>query len=148
MFRAASHGQPWHGDSIFKIIKDITAEEAAAYPIPGSHSIWEYLVHMMNWREYAVRTLLDDELYIVELNTEKDWTTITDFSEEAWAATIEKYKKSTDELSEAILTVEDSSLGEIIPGHKFSYYTLLHGIIQHDIYHSGQIVLLKKLIRN
>ena len=146
MFRAAAHGKPWHGDSVFKVLENLTSEQAAKYPIKNAHSIWEILVHIINWRDYTVRTILDDEPYIVKLNTEKDWTTITDFSEDAWQATIERYKKSTDELSEALSKVEDSILDEIVPEHKFSLYTLLHGIIQHDIYHSGQIVMLRKLL--
>lgn len=148
MFRAAAHGKTWHGQSVWETLQNISAEEAAAHPIPGSHSIWDYLLHIINWREYAIRNLLDDKPYIVELNTEQDWSTITDFSKEAWEATLNLYKKSTDDLSEAIRTVDDSKLEEmIIPESKNSFYVLLHGVIQHDIYHSGQILLLKKLLK-
>ena len=89
----------------------------------------------------------DDTPYKIELNSEKDWTPISDFSEAAWTATIEKYKRSTDELSEVMKSLEDSRLDENVPEQPFSFYTLLHGVIQHDIYHSGQIVLLKKMLR-
>lgn len=147
MFLSAAHGKTWHGQSIWKIVQDISAEEAASHPIADSHSIWDYLIHMINWRDYAIRTILEDEPYIVELNTEKDWTTITDFSPEAWQKALELYESSTEELAEAIKTLDDSKLEEVIPEHKYTFYTMLHGVIQHDIYHSGQIVLLKKLIR-
>ncbi|MEM6964477.1 MAG: DinB family protein [Bacteroidota bacterium] len=146
-FRAAAHGTPWHGDSILKILEGVTAEEAAARPIPNSHSIWDYLVHIMNWREYVVRNLMDATPYTVELNTEKDWTTITDFSEEAWQATLAAFQKSTDELSKATATVDPDKLTEVMPGSKYSLYAILHGVIQHDIYHSGQIRLLKKMLK-
>lgn len=147
MFSSAAHGKTWHGQSVWETLQNITAEEAAVHPIPESHSIWDYLLHIINWRDYAIRTLLDDQPYIVDLNTEKDWTTITDFSPEAWEATLELYKTSTEELSEAIKTIGDSKLEEIVLEHKFTFYTLLHGVIQHDIYHSGQIVLLKKMLK-
>lgn len=147
MFRSAAHGKTWHGQSVWKILENISAEEAAAHPIAESHSIWDYLLHLINWREYAVQTLLDDEPYNIDLNTEKDWTTITDFSQEAWETALELYKKSTDELSEAIKTIDDSKLEEVVPGHKFTFYILLNGVIQHDIYHSSQIVLLKKMLK-
>ena len=81
------------------------------------------------------------------MNTDKDWTPILDFSNEAWKKTIELYKKSTDDLTNAILTIDDDKLDKIVPGHEYTFYTLLHGVIQHDIYHSGQIVLLKKMIK-
>ena len=147
MFGAVAHGKTWHGQSVFQTLENTSSEEATAHPIPESHSIWDYLLHIINWRDYAIRTLLDHEPYIVDLNTEKDWTTIIDFSSEAWEATLELYKTSTDELSEAIKTLDDSMLEKVVPGHKFTFYTLLHGVIQHDIYHSGQIVLLKKMLK-
>ena len=147
MFRAAAHGKTWHGQSVLQTLENITTEEAAAHPIPESHSIWDYLLHIINWRNYALRNLLDDEPYIVDLNSEKDWTTITDFSPIAWEAALELYNKSTDELSAAIKRIDDSKLEEIVSGHKFTFYTLLHGVIQHDVYHSGQIVLLKKILK-
>lgn len=148
MFLSASHGKTWHGQSVWETLKNVSAEEAASHPTHKSHSIWDYLLHIINWRDYAIRTLIDDEPYIVDLNTEKDWTTITDFSPEAWTNALELYKTSADELSEAIKSIDDSKLEEVVPEHKFSYYTLLHGVIQHDIYHSGQIVLLKKILKS
>lgn len=147
MFRGAAQGKTWHGQSVWETLKNISAEEAAAHPIPDSHSIWDYLLHIINWREYAIQILSNDEPYIIELNTEKDWTTITDFSQEAWKTALELYKKSTDELSEAIKKIDDSKLEEIVPKQNFTFHTVLHGVIQHDIYHSGQIVLLKKILK-
>jgi len=147
MLRATAHGKPWHGESVFQTLENISAEEAATHLTLESHSIWDYVLHIINWREFTIRNLLDDKPYLVELNSNKDWTTITDFSPAAWKAVLELYKKSTDELSEAIQTIDDSKLEEIVSGHKYTFYTLLHGVIQHDIYHSGQIVLLKKMLK-
>jgi len=146
MFRAAAHGETWHGQSILQIFENISATTAAAHPIDGSHCIWDYLLHIINWRAFAVKALLEDKPYIIELNTDKDWTPISDFSEEAWEKAIALYKKSTDDLSNAILNIDDDKLDEIVVGHDYTFYTLLHGVIQHDIYHSGQIVLLRKMI--
>mgnify|MGYP000067409790 CR=1 FL=1 len=61
MFRSAAHGKTWHGQSVWETLQNISAEEAASHPIPESHSIWDYLLHLINWREYAVLTLLGDE---------------------------------------------------------------------------------------
>lgn len=147
MFRVAAHGKTWHGQNILQTLENVSFEIAAAYPIEGGHCIWDYLLHIINWREFAVKALLRDEPYVIELNTDKDWTPISDFSEKAWEKAIELYKKSTDDLSIAILNIDDNRLEEIVPGHEYTFYTLLHGVIQHDIYHSGQIVLLKKMMK-
>jgi len=147
MFRAAAEGKTWHGQSVLEILDNVSAEEAAARPIADSHCIWDYLLHIINWREYAVRTILDDEPYIVDLNTDRDWTPIADYSEAAWEAALELYKKSTEDLVKAVETMDDAQFDEIVPKQKYTFYTLLHGVIQHDIYHSGQIVLLKKMLK-
>ena len=146
LFRNAHDGTTWHGQSVTKVLQNISAEEAAAHPIPNSHSIWDYVLHIVNWREYAIRNLKDDTSYLVDLNTDLDWTPITDFSEEAWKEALDKFHQSAIELEAAIRAMKEEQLFEkIVTGSKNSCYITLHGVIQHDIYHSGQIMLLKKM---
>ena len=147
MFRDAAEGKTWHGQSVLKTLENISAEEAATRPIAESHCIWDYLLHIINWREYAVRNILDDKPYVVDLNTDKDWTPISDYSEEAWKAALKLYKQSTEDLVKAMETMDDDRLDEAVPESKYTFYTMLHGVIHHDIYHSGQIVLLKKMLK-
>jgi len=148
LFRNAHDGTTWHGQSVTKILQNTTAKEAAAHPVPNSHSIWDYVLHIVNWRVYATRNLKDNTPYLVELNTDLDWTPITDFSEEAWTAALETFHQSAVELEGAIRDLNEDQLFEkIIPESKHSRYITLHGVIQHDIYHSGQILLLKKMLK-
>ena len=50
-------------------------------------------------------------------------------------------------LQETILQLEDSRLKDRVPGQPYSVYFLLHGVVQHDLYHAGQIAILKKVSR-
>jgi len=84
---------------------------------------------------------------VVDLDTERDWTPISDYSAEAWEAALKAYKKSTEDFVKALETMEDAQLDEKVPGSTYTFYKILHGVIQHDIYHSGQIVLLKKMLK-
>ena len=146
LFRNAHDCTTWHGQSVTKVLQNISAKKAAAHPIANSHSIWNYVLHIVNWRAFAIRNLKDEAPYIVGLNTDLDWTPITDFSEEAWKLALGKFHQSAVELEEAIRTMDENQLFEKVPGSKHNWYVTLHGVIQHDIYHSGQIVLLKKML--
>ena len=116
LFRAAHDGTTWHGQSVTEVLQNITYEKAAVHPIPNSHSIWDYVLHIVNWRAYASRNLKDDTPYLVDLNTDLDWTPITDFSEEAWKSALEKFHQSAVELEAAIREMDENQLFEkIIP---------------------------------
>jgi len=146
LFRAAHDGKTWHGKSVMETLEGISSQEAAANPIPNSHSIWDYVLHIMNWRIFAIRNLKEDTPYIVKLNTDLDWTPITDFSEEAWQRALKDFHQSALDLESAIKEMEEEKLFEKVQGSSHSWYVTLHGVIQHDIYHSGQIMLLRKMI--
>ena len=148
LFRNAHDGTTWHGQSVTKVLQNISTKQAAAKPIPNSHSIWDYVLHIVNWRVYATRNLKENTPYLVDLNTDLDWTPITDFSEAAWKKALEQFHQSALELEAAIREMGEEQLFEkIVTGSKNSCYITLHGVIQHDIYHSGQIMLLKKMLK-
>jgi len=147
LFRAAHDGTTWHGQSLTEVLQNVSAETAATKPIPDYHSIWGYMLHIVNWRVFAIRNLKEETPFIIELNTDLDWSPITDFSKEAWESELEKFQQSAVELEEGIRAMDENQLFEKVPGSKHNWYVTLHGVIQHDIYHSGQIMLLKKMLK-
>lgn len=148
MFKVVNHTTPWHGSSIKEIVDDITAQEAATKVISDGHSIWEIVEHLICWRNFVINNLSKNQSFQIQLNTEADWPKIADTSESNWTNTIDRLNHSTGELMSTMLRFKNSLLDEFLPEREYSYYALLHGIIQHDIYHSGQISLLKKIIRS
>jgi hypothetical protein len=76
--------------------------------------------------------------------TEKDWSTATDASAVAWTGATERLFQIGERLAEAIEDFGDERLQDVVPGRQYDYYYLFHGIIQHSLYHGGQIALLKK----
>jgi uncharacterized damage-inducible protein DinB len=120
---------------------DVSAEEAMARPIPGAHSIWELVLHIAAWKT-AVRRRLRGER--AELSQEEDWPPVTETSEAAWKAARDALEQAHTKLLAAVARLDDSRLHEpILPGTPSRYITL-HGVIQHDLYHTGQIGILKK----
>jgi uncharacterized damage-inducible protein DinB len=134
-------GSAWHGPSVLELLADLDAAKAAARPIAGAHSIWELVLHIGAWDQAAARRLRGDR---AELSDAEDWPAVSDTSAEAWAQTLEMLKKNHRELHEAIGRVEETRLDEPILEGMTSVYGTLHGVIQHDLYHAGQIAILKK----
>ena len=140
--RRAFEGEAWHGPSVMELLKDVTAEQAAAHPIAGAHSIWEIALHIATWEGFVRRRIV--EAAALDPTDEENFPTIQDTSEEAWRRTVEEIKLAHAVLLETVAGLEESTLSEIVPGKPYSVYFMLHGVIQHDLYHAGQIALLKK----
>ena len=140
--RRAFEGEAWHGPSVLELLKDVTAEQAAAHPVAGAHSIWELALHITTWERYTRRRIV--EASALEPTDEENFPTVRDTSKQAWRATVEELKRNHAELLETVAGLDDAKLSEIVAGKPYSVYFMLHGVIQHDLYHAGQIALLKK----
>jgi len=147
-FRRAHNGDAWHGTPLREILRGISAEQAVRHVIPEAHSIWEILLHITAWEGEVVRRL---QTGIMDMPEDGDWNDIQLSSEEAWISAVERFDQIHAELEQEIMRCTDNRLSEMLgttrereTGAGVSVYVLLHGIIQHSIYHAGQIALLKK----
>jgi uncharacterized damage-inducible protein DinB len=143
--KRAQEGQAWHGPSLRELLDGVTAEQAAAKPIPNAHSVWELVNHIIAWEQIAKRRL--EGAGEIAVPDEVNFPPVTDASDEAWQATRRSLEASNRGLRESIKKIDDPKLEELTPGTAYSIYVLLHGVIQHDLYHAGQIALLKKALR-
>jgi uncharacterized damage-inducible protein DinB len=139
--RRAFEGEAWHGPAVLELLRDVTVQQAAARPIAGAHSIWELVLHIAAWENAGRRRLEGDR---AELPDEENFPPVNDTSEAAWQRAIEELKIGHSKLYDAIAGLEESRLDEPILDGMRSVYITLHGVIQHDLYHAGQIALLKK----
>lgn len=139
----ALQGEAWHGPAVLELLEGITAEQSAAHPVAGGHSIWELTLHIDAWLR-AVRQRLEDDR--AQLTSAEDWPAIAATTEHAWADTAASLKQSHTDLRAAILRVDDSQLDEPIIEGMSSIYVTLHGAVQHTLYHAGQIGILKKAL--
>jgi uncharacterized damage-inducible protein DinB len=146
-FRRAFDGEAWHGPSVLALLKGVTAEQAAARPIPGAHTIWELTQHIRAWEGACLRRLNDDA---AQLPDSEDWSDVADQSEAAWEKTKQNLVDTHSRLLEALASVDDTRLDQPIMNHPeipfSSTYVTLHGGVQHDLYHAGQIAILKKAL--
>ena len=139
--RRAYEGNAWHGPSLRELLADVTAEQALARPIAGAHNIWEIVRHIAAWHD-GVRRRLEGER--VELSAVEDWPPVTSTPEAAWQDALALLERTYMELRRTMSRLTDASLQERVTGKDYPVDVLLHGLIQHDLYHAGQIALLKK----
>ncbi len=108
----------------------------------GSHNIAELVHHMTAWRIFGIKKLEGDETY--DVSPEENFVKIDNLDKEGWEVLKQNLEKSQNRLLELFKENEDSVLEKIVSPRSYNFYVLFQGILQHDIYHLGQIVLLKK----
>src|SRR5262249_34125777 len=110
----AYDGDAWHGPSLCAVLADVTAAKAAAKPIPGSHSIWEVVLHVTIWQKIVVRRLQGET--IVDIPESENFPRVTDASEQAWQRTLQGLEQAHQQLNDALGRLTDARLGDIISG--------------------------------
>lgn len=141
-------GDPWHGSPLRSILDGITHQQAASRPVPNAHSIWELVLHMTAWKGEVRRRLGGAPAGEPQ---EGDWPAIGEPTAQRWQAALARLEAVHRNLLASIREVAEHKLFEPTndprnreTGSGVSVYVLLHGIVQHDVYHAGQIALLKK----
>lgn len=138
LLRRTFEGEAWHGPTVKQALAGISDEQAFTR-LPNTHSIIELVAHMAVWKQYVTKKLRGDTEYRVtdEINFSKP---------RDWNETKNRLQESHLELLASIATLPADILSEQVPWthDPFTYFTVLHGIIHHDLYHAGQIILIKK----
>ena len=143
--KRAYEGNAWHGPSVREAIAEITAEQARARPLRNAHSILE-LVHHIAVGENVGRRRLEGDRAQIDISSPEDWPPADDTSVAAWERAKGALDRGHEALVEAIARVPESRLDEAIFEGMSTVYVTLHGVIQHDLYHAGQISMLKKAL--
>jgi len=140
--RRAVEGEAFHGPALKEILQDVTAKQAMQRPLGQAHTIWEITQHIAGWQGEITNRLKGQTAKT--LPPEENFPASKNANEATWRTTLEQLERSYQELAAAIRQFPESRLDDIVPGRDYKFYVLLHGIVQHDLYHAGQIALLKK----
>ena len=138
-------GRPWYGDSLMTKLNSIDAGVVNHLPLPSQNSIAKLVQHIINWRIFVTKKLQGDEQFDIKQNDKNDWTDIVINGEQDWRILLEQLRGTQIEITRLLAAKEDSFLMQPVPGRKYNYQYLIEGLIQHDIYHLGQIALVKRL---
>lgn len=142
-------GDAWHGPSLKELTDGLTANQAAAHHLSEAHSIWELVLHCRGWMREVERRLDGSDPAEPEGG---DWPAVGSVVEERWVAARADLGVAAAELARKIRHFDESRLGDRVGqqcnaalGTGSTYYVMLHGAVQHNLYHAGQIALLRKL---
>lgn len=139
--RRAFYGEAWHGPALMELLEDVDAATATAKPLPKVHSMWELLLHIEAWDGAGLVRLSGK---VCQLKGTDNFPLVPQATAAAWKKAIVSAKKTHDRLVRTVEALPDSRLRDRVPGKRYDFYHLLHGIAQHELYHAGQIAILKK----
>jgi len=143
--RRSLEGEAWHGPALLEALAGVDAATAAARPVAAAHTIWEIVLHLIATIE-LVRARLAGEPR--KLTPQEDWPSPpADSGDSGWRAVLDRLRQVHATLLDDLTHRDDGELdAPVVPGFS-SLYVTLHGLVQHNLYHAGQIVLLAKARR-
>ena len=139
--RRAFYGSAWHGPAVLELLEDVDAAAAAAKPLKDAHSIWELLLHIAAWDRAGLRRLGGEKC---QLKGSANFPRVPAAAESAWREAVAMAKRTHDTLVETVAALSDKRLRDQVPGKRYDFYHMLNGIAQHELYHAGQMAILKK----
>ncbi len=136
----AMNGEAWHGDPVWTILDGVSAEEAARRTHPERHTIWEIVAHMTFWETEVNRRLNNlPDRPLEKLN----FPATSAATEENWNSTLAEFRSSNTVFRNTLSQLDPGRLDQMTPAGKKSVYVEVHGVIQHHLYHAGQIAILR-----
>jgi uncharacterized damage-inducible protein DinB len=140
----AVNGGAWHGPALAELLGGVDAAAAAARPIAGAHTIWEVALHADAWQRIVARRLAGEAFR--EMPPEIDWPPVTDTRAAAWEAVRAGLREGRDKLDATLSAFPAARLDETVRGSRSTYYATVHGLVQHHVYHAGQVALLLRAL--
>ena len=139
-------GSRWFDQSLKDKMAGLTDEEAFTRPMPGLHSVAEHISHIIAWRREC---LLRFNGQLNELmNSPEDWKDNETLKKTGWAKLKESLYESTDQLIQALQDQDDAYLEIPFRDTEYNNHYLIEGIIQHDLYHLGQMGITVKMLKS
>ncbi|MBA7622335.1 hypothetical protein ES703_29711 [subsurface metagenome] len=139
-------GGAWHGPSLMESLKGVDVGQATVRPIEGRHTIWEIVNHCTYWMESVDKALHGEVMESIP-ETE-DWVGMGETADD-WKRDLERMDQTYEKLQETIEGFEgdlDAMVGAQFGENffQFSHRKMLHGVADHNIYHAGQVSILKR----
>jgi uncharacterized damage-inducible protein DinB len=143
-FREIYEGTPWYGDTISSKLIDVDPGKAFVRPREDVHALGEVVAHMIYWRKSLISRLKKDTAFIASGDSPDNWPALSRLTEEGWSGLLASFQQSQQELQELLARQSDELLSEeYADGSTYEY--LIQGVIDHDLYHLGQIGLIRKM---
>ena len=137
-------GHPWIDVMIWPTLTQLTAEQAGRRIYDDWNTIWEITNHMISWRENVLRRVQGE---VIQSPANNYIEPVADMSAQAWQDTLERFKTTQAAWANFLNQFNENNFSAVYPPNGLTYYEHMHGILQHDAYHLGQIVIMSKRVR-
>ena len=141
-YHAATIEGAWYGPSLAELLAKISPEIAVIPPTPEAHSISTLLQHLLLWNERIRKACEGDPL--PKWQADKEWAE----PPIPWSELVTRWNQSRDLVEAKIRNFPIDDLTKQVSGRSYPYETMLHGIVQHTIYHAGQIAMVLSMLRS
>lgn len=137
----------WHGPNLRGSLRGVTAREALWRPAKGRHNIWEIAVHAAYWKYILRRRLLGEKKGSFPFEGSNWFPRESSLSEKDWSRDLALLNEMHNRMRDAIISLDPKRLESKPKGSNVTNHRMIFGIAAHDIYHAGQIQLLKRLMQ-
>ncbi|UCE95880.1 MAG: DinB family protein [Candidatus Bathyarchaeota archaeon] len=143
-------GRAWHGPSFMSVVNGVTKAQASGRPVEKGHTIWEIVSHCSYWMDAVTKALHSQRM--PDIKTDEDWPKMGK-TEQDWIKTQEVARKACNELTHSLKNLDKDIFTQKVHGsyngepYSTTYRRMIHGISDHNTYHSGQIAILKKMMQ-
>lgn len=145
-YESTLSGQPWFGRGVFEILGEIDEAKADKKPNAESHSLLQLIWHMNTWAEFALGALENRTTEQLKEIEALDWRTL-DPKVHSWKKGIDQLTETHNKIIELLKQkIDDSFLSEVVPNRQYNFRFMLNGLLQHNIYHLGQIAYINKML--
>jgi uncharacterized damage-inducible protein DinB len=150
--RRTHDGQPWHGPSRAEVLRDVTVADATYRAAPDAHTIWEIVLHMRSWTEEVLRRARGG---VPDEPERGDWPPVPDPADEsAWRATLRSLDAAHAALLAQVAAMDDAARARRVadrpgepPESAITQRAMIRSLAEHDVYHTGQLAILKRMAR-
>lgn len=144
-FETTLSGQPWFGRAIYELLDEADETNVSVKPNGAEHSLLELIWHMNTWASFTLANLQSKPAEELKAIEEDDWRKLTT-KEHTWKKGVADLKAIHKKIITLLSNKDDSFLKDMVPNRRYNFRFMLNGLIQHNIYHAGQIALLNKLL--
>ena len=140
----AYDARSWHGTNLRGALRGVTLEQAAWRAASDRHNIWELMVHAAYWKYDIRRRLAGDKGRSFALEGSNFWARPIEGRLAEWRADLALLQREHELLRQAVAAFPEARWNKKAPGKPFNFDGLVRGVAAHDLYHAGQIQLIKR----
>lgn len=138
-------GKPWFGRPVYSLLRETDPSIAFVKPAGNAHSLVELLYHMLTWAQFTLKRIEQEKTDDMQAFEKLDWREI-DPQIHGWEEGLAEFIAVHQQIIAHLHTKDDSFLSQKVDYRDFDFRFLIKGLIQHNIYHLGQVAYVKKLL--